>query len=313
MRPGATGCAGGRAGAGAAWLVACGVVALAGAGVARAGEVTAGGAGGVGAAAGAGAGDARWVDMQVALPDAKFEIRYATKDNFVGEAVYESARCFLRKAAAEKVMRAAAELRGKGFGIVFYDCYRPLAVQEKLWAKKPDPRYVMNPKQGSMHNRGGAVDAGLFDLKTGTIVEMPSAYDEFTERAHHSYAKGSKAATAHRAVLKGAMEKAGMRAIATEWWHYSDPGFAKAVPENTSFAAIAATLAGAAGAGGGAAGGAGKKAGGVFGASKGCGEKKAGDAGGVGAPAVKQPMTAKPGDKPVAGDKPPTGDCELKL
>lgn len=161
-------------------------------------------------------------DLQILIPDAVLDIRYATKDNLTGRPLYPFPAAFLRRAAADRLALAAAGLRAAKMRLVIYDAYRPLSVQKALWAAKPDPRYVADPAKGSSHNRAGAVDLALAD-EAGRPLEMPSAFDAFGPRASHG-AKGVEAGPRRNAeILKAALEKAGFVSLREEWWHYRDP------------------------------------------------------------------------------------------
>lgn len=161
------------------------------------------------------------IDLQALIPDAVLDIRYATKDNLTGRPLYPFAAAFLRRSAAKRLERAAADLRSKGYRLVIYDAYRPLSAQKALWAAKPDPRFVANPAKGSSHNRGGAVDVSLADA-AGDPLEMPSDYDDFGPRARHGAAGVPPEARRRAELLKAALEAAGFVSLADEWWHYRD-------------------------------------------------------------------------------------------
>lgn len=162
------------------------------------------------------------VDLQELIPDCVLDIRYASSRNFLGRAVYAAPRALLRESAAAKVAAAARALRREGLRLVIHDAYRPLAVQRLMWELTPDRRFVADPARGSQHNRGAAVDCALAD-GDGRALAMPSDYDEFTERAAHSYGGGLPETLERRSALRRAMEGAGLRALEAEWWHYSDP------------------------------------------------------------------------------------------
>lgn len=167
------------------------------------------------------------VEVTTVIPDAVVDLRYATSDNFMKKQVYPSAaRCLLLERSAKRLVEAAKVLREQGFRLRLYDCYRPHSVQYELWKVMPVPGYVADPKKGSNHNRGGAVDVGLVTLE-GREVEFPSPYDFFGKAAHHGYAAGSKAARQHRDALRAAMEGAGFKRNPMEWWHYDLPDAAK--------------------------------------------------------------------------------------
>ena len=152
----------------------------------------------------------------------KLDIRYATTDNFLSTAVYTQARAFLQLPAAEALVRAHRALREQGYGLLIHDAYRPWAVTWVFWeATPPDKRdYVADPRRGSRHNRGCAVDLTLYDLKTGTAVTMPSLYDEMSERAWPDYSGGPAAARRLRELLRDAMDREGFMVYEYEWWHY---------------------------------------------------------------------------------------------
>lgn len=155
-------------------------------------------------------------------PSIKLDIRYARTDNFVGKKVYPSARAFLQRPAAEAVVRVHRKLKILGMGLVIYDGYRPWSVTKLFWEVTPEDKriFVANPKTGSRHNRGCAVDLGIFDLKTGRQVPMPSEFDEFTERAGPDYAGGTPEETRNRDLLRRLMEGEGFTVNSNEWWHF---------------------------------------------------------------------------------------------
>jgi D-alanyl-D-alanine dipeptidase len=162
--------------------------------------------------------DADLVDVAAFVPDAVLDIKYATTDNFMKEKVYAEARCRLRRAVAKQLVEAAKLLRVQDRRLVLFDCYRPASVQKILWKHNPDPRYVADPKVGSVHSRGAAVDIGLAD-KNGKEIAMATPYDEASRESWRDRAlAGDKGIEARK--LDDAMTKAGFVGIATEWWHF---------------------------------------------------------------------------------------------
>ncbi len=170
----------------------------------------------------------------------KLDIRYATADNFTGRAVYTEARAFLQRPAADALVRVSKKLRTQGYGLVVFDGYRPWAVTKIFWDVTPEGKkqFVADPAKGSRHNRGCAVDLSLYELKTGREVEMPSAYDEMTERSHIDYQGGGPEAHRLRALLRTALEAEGFNVYAQEWWHYDYKDWHKYPLLNLSFAAL---------------------------------------------------------------------------
>lgn len=136
------------------------------------------------------------VDLTAVDPRMKLDIVYATTNNFMNEAVYNLPKAFMQRPAAEALKRVHDKLIAQGFGLLIYDGYRPWFVTKMFWDATPEIHkdLVADPAKGSRHNRGCAVDLTLIDLSTGQTVEMPSEYDEFTERAYLHYTGGSDAA-----------------------------------------------------------------------------------------------------------------------
>ena len=167
------------------------------------------------------------VDLQTYLTPFYSDFKYATTTNFTGKVLYKDPKAYLRLPAARALQCALDQLFKKGLSLKIYDAYRPYTVTKKMWNYVPDPRYTANPAKGSGHNRGAAVDLTLVWLKTGEELEMPTAFDNFSERAHHNYMNLPKQAIANRALLRTVMEKAGFVALETEWWHYALPNAAQ--------------------------------------------------------------------------------------
>lgn len=161
-----------------------------------------------------------WIELITIEPAIVLDLKYATTDNFVKEKLYECPRCFLRADVAYAVRNVHRELRRKGYGLKMYDCYRPLPIQWKLWNKVPDARYVADPRKGSMHNRGSAVDLTIVDAN-GKELDMGTPFDYFGEEAYHNYTKLPQQVLDNRKLLKDTMARHGFRSTPTEWWHYS--------------------------------------------------------------------------------------------
>lgn len=155
-------------------------------------------------------------------PTLKLEIRYATSNNFMARPMYQEARAFLQKPAAEALVRAHQKLRDQGYGLLIFDGYRPWSVTKAFWDATPADKkiFVADPKKGSKHNRGCAVDLTLFDLRNGKEVTMPGAYDEMSERSDINYKGGTEESRRLRDLLRSAMEAQGFKVYEPEWWHY---------------------------------------------------------------------------------------------
>jgi D-alanyl-D-alanine dipeptidase len=162
-------------------------------------------------------------------PEIHLDVRYATPNNFTGRPVYRQARAFLQRPAAEALVRVNRSLREKGYGLLIFDGYRPWSVTRLFWEITPQDKrekgFVANPAKGSKHNRGAAVDLSMYDLATGKEVPMPSAYDEFTERADPDYTGGTAEERTRRDLLRAEMEKEGFEVDPGEWWHFNYRGW----------------------------------------------------------------------------------------
>lgn len=149
--------------------------------------------------------------------------QYSTKNNFTRQKLYRNPKAFLRLPAAIALKNVQAELLSHGYNIKLFDAYRPYSVTRKMWEIIPDERYAANPARGSGHNRGIAVDVTLVYEKTGEELEMPTAFDDFSEKARHNYSTLPDDVLSNRALLRSIMEKHGFLALDTEWWHYFLP------------------------------------------------------------------------------------------
>lgn len=166
------------------------------------------------------------VELTDVDPQLRLDVRYATTNNFTGHVVYPAARAFLQRPAAEALQRANGRARKQGYALMILDAYRPWSVTRMFWDSFPMHRaYLADPLQGSRHNRGCAVDLTLVDLESGAEVKMPSAYDDFSERAHPRYEGGSNQERASRDLLRGIMEAEGFTVYENEWWHFDYDGW----------------------------------------------------------------------------------------
>ena len=170
-------------------------------------------------------GDFRAPDLvELSRMDASIhlDIRYATSNNFTGRKQYAEARAFLQRPAAEALVRAHPALKARGYGLLIFDGYRPWSVTKAFWDMTPPDKhkFVANPEKGSRHNRGCAVDVGLYDLRTGQEVAMPSAFDEMSERAAADYQGGTPEHRRPRTLLRLALEQEGFKVNPDEWGHF---------------------------------------------------------------------------------------------
>jgi D-alanyl-D-alanine dipeptidase len=162
-------------------------------------------------------------------PTLKLDIRYATKNNFLNRPIYKVAKAFLQKPVAEDLIKVNKELHKEDYGLLIFDGYRPWSVTKLFW-DEIDPakrKFVADPKIGSIHNRGCAVDLTLYDLKSGKEIKMPSEYDTFSEAAYPTYMGGTFDERFRRDFLIKVMESHNFKVHANEWWHFDHKDFDK--------------------------------------------------------------------------------------
>ena len=150
------------------------------------------------------------------------DIRYAHNDNFLGTPLYTQARAFLQRPAAEALLRVLRKLQPLGYGLLIHDGYRPWYITRVFWDATPPEGhdFVADPKKGSKHNRGCAVDLTLYELATGKEAEMPGLYDEMSPRSYPTFPGGTSLQRWHRDLLRRAMEAEGFAVNQYEWWHF---------------------------------------------------------------------------------------------
>ena len=168
--------------------------------------------------------DKQMADIKKIISNIVIDLRYATANNFMKRKLYAATTTtYLRYAAAKALQQVQSALNKEKFGLKIFDAYRPYSVTEKMWEPIKDERYVANPKNGSGHNRGIAVDVTLINLLTKEELPMGTGFDNFSDTAHHSFTALPTQIISNRDLLKNSMEKFGFKALETEWWHYSLP------------------------------------------------------------------------------------------
>lgn len=150
--------------------------------------------------------------------DVAVDLLYAAADNFTGAPVYRRAECFLHADAAARLEAAITLARRLGLRFLVRDGFRPTEAQWRLWEHTPDPEFLADPRRGSPHSRGVAVDLTLLD-SAGRPLDMGTAVDAFTPLSHHDAAVAPEAQR-NRHLLLGLMTAAGWDHYAAEWWHY---------------------------------------------------------------------------------------------
>lgn len=171
--------------------------------------------------------ETRLVEIKNYIPDIVLDIRYATTNNFMHQKMYREARAFARLPVILALKQVQADLKKQGLGLKIYDAYRPYAITVKFYETAHDTNFVADPRKGSKHNRGCAIDLTAVSLKTGKELEMPTGFDSFSKKAASAYIDLPKVEIDNRAILKAAMEAHGFREIPSEWWHFDFNGWSK--------------------------------------------------------------------------------------
>ncbi|MDA3944934.1 MAG: M15 family metallopeptidase [Bacteroidetes bacterium] len=175
------------------------------------------------------------IDLQAYIPNLVLDIRYATTNNFTGEIIYPQASAFARQPVAEALLNIQKDLAEKGLGLKIFDAYRPYAATLRFYEVYPDTNFVASPWHGSRHNRGAAVDVTLINLETGKALEMPTAFDDFTEKAAPDYQDLPERVKQNRSLLIETMENNGFSVYQSEWWHFDFNGWEQFPLMNLSF------------------------------------------------------------------------------
>ena len=159
--------------------------------------------------------------VEIAPPDFDVDIAlaYATPANITGRPVYRNAQCWLHRTAAQHLRHAIDLAALQGWRLRIFDALRPTEAQWALWNADPNPEFLADPRRGSPHSRGVAVDLTLLD-RDGRALDMGTAFDAFTPRSHHANTDVSIDAQRNRLLLLGLMTAAGWDFYRNEWWHY---------------------------------------------------------------------------------------------
>ncbi len=167
--------------------------------------------------------NAMW-PLHIKVPEVVIDLKYAGLDNFMKQALYKPTQTtYLRKEAVVALAKVQKALLEKGLGLKIWDAYRPYSVTEKMWEPVKDERYAANPKYGSGHNRGAAVDLTLINIATRQELNMGTGFDNFSDTAHISFPALSADVLANRSLLQSLMEANGFKVLDTEWWHFYLP------------------------------------------------------------------------------------------
>jgi D-alanyl-D-alanine dipeptidase len=160
-------------------------------------------------------------------PSFQLDLKYASTDNFLKKNIYQEfhlGECWVLPELQSKIKNIIPRLKELKLKLILWDCYRPLKVQEVMWKLVPDPRYVADPKVGSNHNRGAAIDVALSD-ESGKLLAFPTQFDDFSPKASPKYQCPSQdeSSCRNRDKLIELMTTVGLEVFPTEWWHFQLP------------------------------------------------------------------------------------------
>lgn len=177
------------------------------------------------------------VNIQKIDPTIMVELKYSTTDNFTNTDVYgDLTNAYLQEKPAQMLKKANDILKETypEYRLLVYDAGRPLKVQHILWnildsippVKRKD--FVSDPKEGSIHNFGSAVDLTIYDLNLKKPLDMGTKYDFFGDLAYPEkemyflkLGKLTQEQVENRRILRQVMQKAGYMPIDSEWWHFN--------------------------------------------------------------------------------------------
>lgn len=159
--------------------------------------------------------------VEIAGPDypVLIDMRYAGADNITGKPIYHRPACFLNAEAAGLLRSAIGLAAQMDLRLKIFDAFRPTEAAWALWNHNPDPNFLADPRKGSPHSRGAAVDVTLVDMD-GRELDMGTDFDAFTPLAFHGNLDVTPAQQRNRALLLGIMTAAGWDFYRNEWWHY---------------------------------------------------------------------------------------------
>lgn len=187
---------------------------------------------------------AGFVYLDQVLQSARYDVRYAGSDNFVGRPIdgYLKPRVILSEPAAKALASVERDLALSGLALKIFDGYRPQRAVDafKRWAAdlqdtRNQVRYYPGLDKRSLfrdgyiaqhsgHSRGSTVDLTLVDASSGEELDMGSPFDFFGPISHHGTALITPKQTRNRETLRQAMLRHGFEPYAAEWWHYTLKG-----------------------------------------------------------------------------------------
>jgi D-alanyl-D-alanine dipeptidase len=179
--------------------------------------------------------DAGLVDVRIIDSSILIDLRYTTSNNFMNEDVYGGLeKVYLQLPVAKDLKKVNDYLHqiDSNLTLLVYDGVRPRSVQQKMWDVLDMPinekiKFVSNPKNGSIHNYGCAVDLTIATID-GKPLDMGADFDEIRKIAYprleqQFFESGelTRQQIENRELLRKVMKKGGFYNIQTEWWHFN--------------------------------------------------------------------------------------------
>ncbi|MBS4095324.1 MAG: M15 family metallopeptidase [Sulfuricella sp.] len=181
-----------------------------------------------------------FVYLDEVAPAVRQDIRYFTRNNFLGDQVdgYLKPRAILAYPAAQALQKVQEELQPFGLGLKVFDAYRPQRAVDHFvrWARdladqrnKAEyyPRVAKSNlfkedyiAERSGHSRGSTVDLTLV-ARDGEEIDMGGRFDFFGPESWPASAAPNAGQRAHRLLLRTLMTKHGFAPYPQEWWHFT--------------------------------------------------------------------------------------------
>ena len=165
----------------------------------------------------------RLVRIRSAVPNVKFDLRYAGADNIFGVPLYNATEAFAEAETSVALKKAADKLAAQGYGLLVWEGYRPWYVSKLTSDLLPKDKKGMmpSPEKGEDRNTGRTVDVSLYDLASGQAVKMISDFDEVSVRQFPNFAGGTEQQRFLRDMLAAVMKDCGFTQGKEEWWHFT--------------------------------------------------------------------------------------------